>query len=62
MFPEPDILGNTAQLLAHVLLADCSGILHKNPRQYTKYYLRFLFHLPKNLTAQSAHRNYAVLP
>ena len=29
-----------------------SGSCHKKPREYTKYSLRFLFKLPKNLPAQ----------
>jgi len=32
-----------------------SAIRHKNPREYTKYLLRLLWRLTKNLTVQSAH-------
>ena len=55
-------LGNTAQFPAHILLAEFSVKRHKNARQYIEYSLRFLRSLTKNRTAQSAHRNYAVLP
>ncbi len=39
-----------------------SAISSKNPRQYTKYSLRFLNDLTKTMTAQSAHRNPAETP
>jgi hypothetical protein len=39
-----------------------SVIFHKNARAYTKYALRFLFHLTKNLTAHLTHNLCAVLP
>ena len=58
----PDAEGNTAQIGGARLACIFSGIFHKKPREYTKYYLRFLFHLPKNLSAQSAHPYCAVLP
>ena len=54
--------GNTAQFSARNMLGNISGIFHKNARQYTKYSLRFLFHLPKNFPAHLTHQNYAVLP
>ena len=41
--------GITAQLQSRILLADYSVISSKNARQYTKYYLRFLIDLTKNL-------------
>ena len=54
--------GIPAQFHAHGLLADYSGIYHKNPRQYTKYWLRFLFQLPKNRLTHPAHSNCAGMP
>jgi hypothetical protein len=58
--------GNTAQRppdgfarhLPHIF----SVIFHKNARAYTKYALRFLFHLTKNLTAHLTHNLCAVSP
>ncbi|MEE1397626.1 MAG: hypothetical protein U0L99_06510, partial [Ruminococcus sp.] len=37
-------------------------IFHKNAREYSKYSLRFLFHLTKNLTTHLSHNLCAVLP
>ena len=57
-----------AQALEHNLACIFSVIFHKNALQHevlintTKYRLRFLFHLTKNLTAQYRTQNYAVLP
>ncbi len=48
--------------MAKILLALYFVVLIENPRQYTKYSFRFSASLPKILTAQSAHKNCAVLP
>ena len=37
-------------------------IFHKNAREYSKYSLRFLFHVTKNLTTHLPHNLCAVLP
>ena len=37
-------------------------IFHKNAREYSKYSLRFLLHLTKNLTTHLSHNLCAVLP
>jgi hypothetical protein len=59
-------LGDTAQRpldsFAHHLPHIFSVIFHKNARAYTKYALRFLFHLTKNLTAHLMLGLCAVLP
>ena len=65
---DPDVRGAGNQLRAgdvlgqHRTIHGCrlkcrpacifSGSCHKKPREYTKYSLRFLFKLPKNLPAQ----------
>ena len=45
----PFFSGTAAQLQSRILLADYSVISSKNARQYTKYCLRFLIDLTKNL-------------
>ena len=50
--------GNTAQFMAHALLAYYSVRLPKNQYPYVSMHNI----LTKNLTTQSAHQNYAVLP
>ena len=55
-------LGNTAQFKAHGLLEDYSVSLPKKSRQGVSLTLIYLYNLTKNLAAQSAHLNYAVLP
>ena len=42
--------------MAYILLAAYSVIYHQNPRQDTKYSLRFWFHLTKNPAAHSIRR------
>ena len=54
--------GNTAQFTAHALLEYCSVMLPKKVSARRQPYLDFLSNLTKNLTSQSAHLNYAVLP
>ena len=56
------ILGNTAQFKAHGLLEYYSVSLPKKSRQGVSLTLIYLYNLTKNLAAQSAHLNYAVLP
>jgi hypothetical protein len=55
-------LGNTAQFAAHALLEYYSVSLPKKVSARRQPYLAFLSNLTKNLTSQSAHLNYAVLP
>ena len=54
--------GNTAQFKAHGLLESCSVSLPKKSRQGDSLTSIYLYYLTKNLAAQSAHMNYAVLP
>ena len=54
--------GNTAQFMAHALLAYYSVRLPKNQYPYISMHTDHLYILTKNLTTQSAHQNYAVLP
>ena len=54
--------GNTAQFKAHGLLESYSVSLPKKSRQGDSLTSIYLYNLTKNLTAQSAHLNYAVLP
>ena len=54
--------GNTAQFKAHGLLESCSVCLPKKSRQGDSLTSIYLYNLTKNLAAQSAHMNYAVLP
>ncbi|MEE1173650.1 MAG: hypothetical protein U0K87_14995 [Ruminococcus sp.] len=54
--------GNTAQFMAHALLAYYSVRLPKNQYPYVSMHTDYLYILTKNLTTQSAHQNYAVLP
>ena len=54
--------GNTAQFNAHGLLEYYSVSLPKKSRQGVSLTLIYLYTLTKNLAAQSAHLNYAVLP
>ncbi|MDO4881729.1 MAG: hypothetical protein Q3975_00130 [Oscillospiraceae bacterium] len=54
--------GNTAQFKAHGLLEYYSVSLPKKSRQGVSLTLIYLYNLTKNLAAQSAHLNYAVLP
>ena len=54
--------GNTAQFKAHGLLEYYSVSLPKNQPPYVSMRTDYLSNLTKNLTAQSAHLNYAVLP
>ena len=56
------IKGNTAQFKAHGLLEYYSVSLPKKSRQGVSLTLIYLYNLTKNLAAQSAHLNYAVLP
>ena len=55
-------LGNTAQFKAHGLLEYYSVSLPKKSRQGDSLTSIYLYNLTKNLAAQSAHLNYAVLP
>ena len=59
---EKRIIGNTAQFKAHGLLESYSVSLPKKSRQGDSLTSIYLNNLTKNLTAQSAHLNYAVLP
>ena len=52
----------TAQFTAHALLEYYFVRLSKNQHPYVSMRTDYLYTLPKNLTAQSAHLNYAVLP
>ena len=54
--------GSTAPFTAHGLLASCSVSLPKKSRQGDSLTSIYLYNLTKNLTAQSAHLNDAVLP
>ena len=54
--------GNTAQFKAHGLLEYYSVSLPKKSRQGVSLTLIYLYNLTKNLAAQSAYLNYAVLP
>ncbi len=54
--------GNTAQFMAHALLVYYSVRVPKNQHPYVSMHTDYLYTLAKNLTAQSAHQNYAVLP
>ena len=56
------IEGNTAQFAAHALLEYYSVRPSKKPRQGVSLTSINLYGLTKNLTAQSAHLNYVVLP
>ena len=56
------LIGNTAQFKAHGLLEYCSVSLPKKSRQGDSLTSIYLYNLTKNLTVQSAHLNYAVLP
>ena len=62
--PRPILftIGNTAQIKAHGLLEYYSVSLPKKSRQGVSLTLIYLYNLTKNLAAQSAHLNYAVLP
>ena len=55
-------IGNTAQFKAHGLLESYSVSLPKKSRQGDSLTSIYLCNLTKNLTSQSAHLNYAVLP
>ena len=57
-----NVIGNTAQFKAHGLLEYYSVSLPKKSRQGDSLTSIYLYNLTKNLTAQSAHLNYAVLP
>ena len=59
-----EVAGYKKQLERNRTSSACifSAIYHKKPREYTKYSLRFLFHLTKNLTSHLTYRLYAVLP
>ena len=59
---EGNYKGNTAQFKAHGLLEYCSVSLPKKSRQGDSLTSIYLYNLTKNLTVQSAHLNYAVLP
>ncbi len=48
--------------MAHALLAYYSVRVPKNQHPYVSMHTDYLYTLAKNLTAQSAHQNYAVLP
>ena len=48
--------------MAHALLAYYSVRLPKNQYPYVSMHTDYLYILTKNLTTQSAHQNYAVLP
>ena len=48
--------------MAHGLLEYCSVSLPKKSQQGDSLASIYLYNLTKNLTAQSAHLNYAVLP
>ena len=48
--------------MAHALLAYYSVRLSKNQYPYVSMHADYLYTLTKNLTAQSMHQNYAVLP
>ena len=61
-FYTADVKGNTAQFKAHGLLEYYSVSLPKKSRQGVSLTLIYLYNLTKNLAAQSAHLNYAVLP
>ena len=56
------IEGNTEQFAAYALLGYYSVRLPKNQHSYVSMRTDCLCTLTKNLTAQSAHLNYAVLP
>ncbi len=56
------IKGNTAQFAVHALLASYSVIVSKNQHAYVSMRTDYLYTLTKNLAAQSAHLNCAVLP
>ncbi len=46
----------------HAMCLQSPVTFHKNAREYSKYSLRFLFHLTKNLTTHLSHNLCAVLP
>ena len=48
--------------MAHALLAYYSVRVPKNQHPYVSMQTDYLYTLAKNLTAQSTHQNYAVLP
>ena len=48
--------------MARILPAQCSAARIENPRGYAEYSLRFSTGLTRILTAQPAHRSYAVFP
>ncbi len=48
--------------MVHALLAYYSVRLPKNQYPYVSMHTDYLYILTKNLTTQSAHQNYAVLP